>query len=296
MREINSGIVFSDDIKRIFNGINAFDFRYKYIPSDSTFRYVRNDFKKDTCKIFNNDVTIVSEDEMLEVNNLFDRNIPVVTLDKIYIEPDEKRIFFLDCTRISGTNEIVSRKEESLDEQITRIANSLPAKEVILADDVVFSGGVLTNIIGKFKEKGIEVIGVVSGISAYKAFNTFNGNLKLGIKTNFLMSQDVIDQICERDFYFGVAGSGIMMSKERKDKAPYFIPFGDPEERASIPAESVNDFSIGCIRRSIYLWDDIDSQRDTETLMSELPERIAGTNDKDTVVKTLRRALNTLKK
>ena len=294
MRELKDKMVFSDDIGRIFKGINAFDFTYKFRPSESTIKYVRADFKKDTNRIFDNSVRIVSEDEMLEVNNLFDLSVPVVTLDKIYITPDEKNIFFLDCTRISGTDEIVSRKEESLDEQITRIANALPAKEIILADDVVFSGGVLTTIIGKFKEKGITVIGVVSGISAYKAFNTFNNNLKLGIKTNFLMTEDVVDQICERDFYFGVAGSGIMMSKERKDKAPYFIPFGDPETRASVPAKDVKDFSIGCIRRSIYLWEDIDSQRETETLMSELPERIAGTNDNDYVVKTLRRALKTI--
>ena len=46
-------------------------------------------------------------------------NIPIVTLDKIYIRPDEKNIFFLDCTRIDETNEIISRKNKSIEEQMT---------------------------------------------------------------------------------------------------------------------------------------------------------------------------------
>ena len=291
---IEKGIVFSEDIDRIFDGINAFDFNYQFRPSKETIRYDRKDFRQDTCRIFRNNVTIVSEDQMMDVNNLFDRTIPVVTLDKIYIKPDEKNIFFLDCTRVSGTDEIIARKDESVDDQITRIANSLPSKEILLADDVVFTGRVLNTLIEKFKEKGITVVGIVAGISSWKAFIKYNKELRLGIETNFLMAEKVKDQICERDFYLGVAGSGIMLSKESKEKQPYFIPFGDPKTRASIPERSVRKFSIGCIERSIRLWEDIDSQRGTETLMSELPEKIAGTNDKDPVVKTLRRTLKTI--
>ncbi len=294
MRLLKNKMIFSEDIKMIFNGINAFDFKYSYVPSDSVFDSVRKDFKKDTCRIFNNDVAIIKEEEMLEVNSLLSNKTPIVTLDKIYITPDEKNIFFLDCTRVSGTNEIVARKGESLEDQIKRIALSLPIKEIIIADDVVFSGQVLTTIIEKFKNYGIKVIGIVAGISAYDSYNKFNKKLKDGIKVNYLMEEDVIDQICERDFYFGVAGSGIMMSKERKDKAPYFIPFGDPQRRASIPEESVVDFSKGCIRRSIDIWDYIDKQRGRETQMKDLPEKIIKTNDNDYVVRVLKKELKRL--
>ena len=124
-------------------------------------------------------------------------NIPIVTLDKIYIEPDENNIFFLDCTRVNGTNEIISRKSESLDSQIRRIASVLPKKEIILADDVVFSGSVLKNIIGRFQSLGIKVLGVISSISSYEGYEYFSKNLKYGIRTNFVMSDDVVDQICE---------------------------------------------------------------------------------------------------
>ena len=37
-------------------------------------------------------------------------------------------------------------------------------------------------------------------------------------------------------------------------------------------------FSIGCLERSIYLWEEIDRLRKQETKIKELPERIVNTN------------------
>ena len=68
MKEINKGIVFSEDIKKIFNGDNAFGYRYSVVPSDSVIKEVRRDFGEDVNKIFDNNVVIVSEEEMAMVN------------------------------------------------------------------------------------------------------------------------------------------------------------------------------------------------------------------------------------
>lgn len=76
MKKINKGIVFSDDIKRILNGINAFDYKYEFIPNNSVIDAIRTDFKSDVNKIFNNDVTIISEEEMMAVNNLIGGEYP----------------------------------------------------------------------------------------------------------------------------------------------------------------------------------------------------------------------------
>ena len=35
MEKISKGIVFSEDIKRILNGVNAFKFKYDFKPSDN---------------------------------------------------------------------------------------------------------------------------------------------------------------------------------------------------------------------------------------------------------------------
>lgn len=70
MKKIEKGIVFSNDIKRILSGINAFDYKYEAIPTDITINNIRKDFKDDVGKIFRGNVTFISEEEMLEVNNL----------------------------------------------------------------------------------------------------------------------------------------------------------------------------------------------------------------------------------
>ena len=222
-------------------------------------------------------------------------NIPIVTLDSIYIKPDEKNIYFLDCTRVSGTNKIISRKKESLDLQIIRLSKELNNKKIILADDVVFSGKVLETIIKMFNKLNVEVIGIICSICTKEKYIYFNSILKYGIKTNYVMSFDVIDQICERDFYFGIAGSGIMTdTKDGLYKSPYFKPYGDPCNRASIPDEYERKFSYGCLNRSIYLWEEIDKLKDAKTKILELPEKIINTNENDEVVKTLKKELKRL--
>ena len=216
-------------------------------------------------------------------------DIPIVTLDKIYISANEKEIFFLDCTRVNDSTSIISRKKEPLDSQIKRISQQLFKNQIILADDVVFTGAVLKNIINKFNNLGIEVVRVISSICTLDAYLYFNENLKYGIKTNYLLEENVIDQICERDFYFGIAGSGIILNtKNGLFKAPYFKPYGNPCERASIPKEFENSFSKNCLLRSIYLWDEMDKIANKKTLINELPETIINTKPEDEVVKTLR--------
>ncbi len=222
-------------------------------------------------------------------------NIPIVTLDKIYITPDEENIYFLDCTRINGTNGIISRKNESLDSQIIRLSKPLSNKEILLADDVVFSGNVLKNIINRFNMLEIKVIGIITSICTNQSYTYFNSNLKYGIKSNYIMSDNVIDQICERDFYFGIAGSGIMIdTKDGLYKAPYFKPYGNPYERASIPIEYEKYFSKACLERSIYLWKEIDRLKKARTKIIELPEKIINTNENEEVVKTLKREMKRL--
>jgi len=70
MKKINKGIVFSDDIVRILNGINALDYKYEFVPQNTVINSIRENFKDEVNKIFKNNVTIIREEEMMEVNNL----------------------------------------------------------------------------------------------------------------------------------------------------------------------------------------------------------------------------------
>ena len=76
MEIIKRGIVFSNDIKRILSGINSLDYQYEVIPNDSIIKRVREDFENQTNDIFNNEVTIITEDEMLQINDLIGGEYP----------------------------------------------------------------------------------------------------------------------------------------------------------------------------------------------------------------------------
>ena len=214
-------------------------------------------------------------------------DIPIVSLDRIYINPDEENIYFLDCTRVSGSMDLISRGKEDFVEQIIRISKSIGSREIVLADDVVFSGEALRKVISLFKVCGIEGVGIISSIAMEDSYEYFNRTLKNGIKCNYILGKNVIDQICERDFYFGVAGSGIMINgPDGMKKAPYFKPYGNPCERASIPKEFERDFSKGCLERSLKLWDG------SNALVGDLPEEIIGTKKDEEVVKVLRKEID----
>ena len=68
MIKIEDGIVFSNDIYRILQGQNALDFDYSsnglIIPTREQIEFLRADFEEDVRRIFNNNVTIFSEEQM----------------------------------------------------------------------------------------------------------------------------------------------------------------------------------------------------------------------------------------
>lgn len=225
--------------------------------------------------------------------------IPIVSLDKIYLNEDEENVIFLDCTRLNGSNRLVSRNNSndfsSVDIQVEKISKQLKymgLNQIILVDDVVFSGSVLSSVIELFKNNGISVIGIRSAVSTTNAFKKFNSELGLGLKCKYLLGEDVIDQICERDFYFGVPQSGISILEDGVIyKAPYFKPFGNPVERASIPKEYEVDFSKGCLKRSIWLWEEIEKLSGKKFYISDLPEVISNTSSDDQVIKVLKKGI-----
>lgn len=308
MKIINNCIVFSNDIGMILDGNNALNFNYKeagIIPPNKDFLgQLRLEFKKDVNKIFDNKTLILSEEEMLESINKAISDVlgvyPIVSLDKIYLYPDNTNIIFLDCTRLDGSSALVSRNNindfNDVDNQIKLISNFLKNKglnKIVLADDVVFSGSVIKSIINKFQNNNIEVLGIRSCLSMNNPYDFFNQKLPLGLKCGYLMESQVIDQICERDFYFGIAQSGISIKDSTGSiyKAPYFKPFGNPVERASIPIEYEKYFSEGCINRSIYLWREIEKNSNKEFLIKDLPEKIYLANEQESIIKVLKKGL-----
>ena len=211
----------------------------------------------------------------------------------------------MDCTRLQGSKTLVSRKTpndlNSVEKQITDISISLKLqgeKEIVLVDDVVFSGSVLKTITELFRENGIRVVGIRASISTEEAYDKFNKVLRESLKCGCLLGRNVIDQICERDFYFGIAQSGISV-KDRDGKifkAPYFKPYGDPVTRASIPKEYEIVFSNNCLLRSMFLWKCMEEKSKRTLYIKDMPEEIINTDKNKRVIDVLRKELMSYEK
>ena len=252
MKIIENKIVFSNDIKKILNGNNPLQFKYfkSNIPKSilSTIDELRVDFKEDTSRIFNKQIEIISEEEMtssiLSSIKGFINKIPIVTLDAIYLTPNNTSIYFLDCTRLDKENNLVSRKNmndpysvENQIKKLSKLFKLLNQKEIVIADDVIYSGSVIQKVINLFNKQGIKVKAIISAISTKSAAKNILNSNNIPILSEIILEDNVIDQTCERDFYFGITGSGIATRSTNNSikKAPYFYPFGDPVTRASIP-------------------------------------------------------------
>ena len=302
MKVIEKGIVISEDINRILNGNNALSYNYNekgiLVPNKSVIRDIRKDFKKDLKKIFDCTV-IVSEDDITEsMKNLVHKHAgtyPIISFDKVYLDEQDNVYAFLDCTRLQNDDSLVSRFQNgygtSVETQIKLLSSKIKEdgfNDIIIADDVIFSGNGLVKIANMFKSNGINVKGVITSFCTLDSFKRFN-NDSMFLECHYLMAKDVIDEICERDFYFGVAQSGISRRNENGDivKEPYFKPYGDPENRASIPSEYVKFFSKGCIERSKEIWQQSELKSKRKIKVGELPEKINGADVNKDVVKEL---------
>lgn len=308
MKIIENKIVFSNDIKKILNGNNPLNYKYfnSSIPDSlsALIDELRKDFKNDVSTIFNGNYKIINEEEMqssIELStNQFLNKIPIVTLDSIYLKPNNESIYFLDCTRVDKENSIVARNNmndpNSVKIQIEKLSKLFilqNQKEIIIADDVIYSGSVIQTVINLFQQNGIKVKAIVSAINTKQAQKTILNTFNIPILSKIVLEDTIIDQICERDFYFGITGSGI--ATRTKDntikKAPYFYPYGDPIARASIPESEAINFSKNCIIRSIKLWEGIMYLTSNYQLIKDLPEEILNTNKNEEIIYTLKKGL-----
>lgn len=307
MEIIKNGVVISNDIDLILQGRNALKFNYQdnglIIPEKDFINDLRDDFKKSAIKAYEQEVNIVNEEEMEYYMNkfidIYKGYLPIVSMDEIYVDCDNKYVFSLDCTRMTGQKQLISRFNP-LDkngvfkqvEKLAKIFKRCDVNEIILADDVVFSGSVIKQISDLFREEDVNVVGVVTAISTEDAYIKYNKEMKYGLKCGYLMKEDVLDEICERDFYFGIAQSGMSKLVDGKVyKAPYFLPFGDPVARASVEENKAEYLSKSCINRSFRLWKKIQNDSNKVVLMKDLPEPILGTNAEEEVVKVLRKVM-----
>lgn len=230
------------------------------LPSKKFFKELRKEMQEYLEKIFGiGNIDMVSSRELKNgMKKLIKQTrLPAVSMDLVYIQTNPEiqvsRMideFLDDCSIGPRFNAL------SISEQLLKIKEK--HNEIVLVDDVVFSGEVITKIILSLKAINIKVPKIVAGIIIGQGAKKIKKETDVEILTNRYY-KEVIDEICERDFYPGISLSGrLVVGSKIETGAPYLLPFGKPHEWASIPKEKEKEFSIFCLNQTIKLWEAIE--------------------------------------
>ncbi len=209
------------------------------------------------------DVVTISENAISEgIRSLLkEGSRPIVSVDPVYV-PSGDQVHMLHVTRcvkcigrdFEESGELFSRHgHPAIEVQIQRLAQYLRANatqiaEVDLADDVVFSGGVIKKVIGELAKKNIRVRRVVCGIAVVASKDPFQICHDLGTELCAAIrfprnpNEVVVDEICERDFFvFAPMCGRTLFGAENNIGVPYLKPFGETGKWASFDQDENDD-------------------------------------------------------
>lgn len=272
------------------------------VPSEPYVDSVSADLKSVLAGTFpNNPIDIVDENEIKDgINQLAKAfEYSVVSMDRAYVDSETPNLIgYIDMTR--PVRPLGNKKFEklelrpregfpSLDTQIQRISSNYQG-DIALVDDVIYSGEDLVRVDGIFQKMshaGIPVKMVIAGIGVGKGIELVRN---FGVDAICVREyDDVVDEICKRDFFACVPMSGRMLLDEndRAWSAPYFRPFGDPEDWATIPVDKIPEFSKYCLLQSIKLWSEIERLSQASILTEAAPRQIRELRKSISVVKAL---------
>lgn len=233
------------------------------------FEALRKKFASFVSQIFPNFVFLKEGDLLRDLSSILttiQREV-IVSLDRVYtplLKDEIGEVFYLDVTRL--VNEVGESRgygarwgTPSIEEQIEKLPSLLKKerKDVVLVDDVIFSGSLVERLVGVFLNEGVRVdcvvaaIGIGGGIERVK---------RLGVKVLCAHTFDsVVDQVCERDFYPGTPFCGRTLESATENiGVPYLLPWGKPHKWASIPRDKEKEFSIFCIEQTLNLFEAIE--------------------------------------
>lgn len=244
------------------------------LPDEDFFSNLRADFAGRMTSIFPG-FELVSEEELSNgLSEMVKENgVVPVSLDRVYYRSQQ----FIDIARIvdsEGSNKGLGKRAGSplLLSQFRELKNRGLTK-VALVDDVIFTGDLLERVSGVLETMGIEVPLIYAGIGISDGIEKLstNGRQVMCVKEY----PEVIDEICERDFYPGVPLSGRLVDDDNTG-APYVLPFGNPTEWASIPSESQVSFSRFCLDQTAKLFTAIEDVSNRKITCLDIERKVPG--------------------
>jgi hypothetical protein len=177
-------------------------------------------------------------------------NLPVVSLDHRYVSSGD---YYLGISRgvnaLLNDNGYASRLSYPSIQNQLRGASTLGG-EIVLFDDVLFSGEMVSWLSDSFKSYGVRVGAVIVGIAIREGIEKLEAE---GIRVEATeIFEEVEDEICERDFAV-VPGSGRRIDSLNSSALYFDRDYGKPVSWASLTEDSVEDFCVNSIERSMDL-------------------------------------------
>jgi len=222
--------------------------------------------------------------------------LTVVSVDQIYNNAD----YHLQSNRIADTKtmEILGEAERPGFPPLIDQIKMLPAdKDFCLIDDGIFSGDSMINLIRLFENQGLKVKKIIVGLRINEGLENKLEKTYPGIIINSPYEfTNVIDWVCERDFFIGVPLSGRTAGYKDDNgnlfstgiALPYCLPFGNPTKAASIPEDMATDFSKFMIQQSIKLWQEIERASGKVVTSNYIPRKYASFGEKKHFVSSLK--------
>src|SRR3989344_5866861 len=200
--------------------------------------------------------------------------LPPISLDSVYFRSADQ----LDIARYvdaNGNDRGLGRRHGTppLFQQFKKIAET-GVREAVLVDDVIFTGELLERIIHCLSRVGVRAPVVCAGIGIGEGVSRIN-HTQREVRC-VRIYEEVIDEICERDFYPGVPFAGRSLARDGASGVPYLLPFGNPGKWASIPREWEWRFSEFCLGQTIWLFEEIERRSNRIVACSDLDRAVIG--------------------
>jgi len=245
------------------------------LPQKEFFYQLRKKFSTHLHRMFPN-FELVSEDEIFRglADLVAESDLPVISLDRVYFRSELN----LEIARLvdeKGKDRGLGHRAGTppILQQIKKLQMS-GVCEVAIVDDVIFTGALLERIINLLSRINVRVPLICAGIGIAEGINRINGT-KREIRC-VRTYEEVIDEVCERDFYPGVPLSGRLLVGGENIGVPYLLPFGNPESWASIPSEQTATFSKLCLHQTISLFNEIERCSDKQVFCRDLGRKVVG--------------------
>ena len=219
---------------------------------------------------------LISEQEVSEglAEIVAETRHPLLSLERAYF----KAPYQLEVSRcVNALNADVGLYARSgtpsLREQLAVLC-AAGVKTVSIVDDVIFSGGFLLRILELLKKSGITVATVYTGIAIGSGMDKVRAQ---GYEIECVRSfPEVVDEVCERDFFPGVPLCGRTLRGAQNIGIPYIAPFGLMKDWASIAPEHESAVSKRCVELASLLFNEIGRMSERPVLCSDLERGVLG--------------------